>query len=62
MALTPTRDAAEALDSQDLLAHKRNEFFIEEGTIYLDGNSLGPAPKAVFDSIDQTMREEWLRD
>ncbi|AHD11834.1 kynureninase [Phaeobacter gallaeciensis] len=61
MALTPTRNAAEALDSQDPLAHKRDEFFIEEGTIYLDGNSLGPAPKAVFDSIDRTMREEWAK-
>ncbi|UWR78333.1 kynureninase [Phaeobacter inhibens] len=61
MALTPTRNAAVALDSQDPLAHKRDEFFIEEGTIYLDGNSLGPAPKAVFDSIDRTMREEWAK-
>jgi len=61
MALTPTRSTAEALDSQDPLAHKRDEFFVEEGTIYLDGNSLGPAPKAVFDSIDRTMREEWAK-
>ncbi|WP_333847478.1 kynureninase [Phaeobacter italicus] len=61
MALIPTRDAAEALDRKDPLAHKRDEFFIEEGTIYLDGNSLGPAPKSVFDSIDRTMREEWAK-
>lgn len=61
MALTPPRSTAEALDSQDTLARKRDEFFIEEGTIYLDGNSLGPAPKSVFDSIDRTMREEWAK-
>lgn len=61
MALTPPRSTAETLDSQDALARKRDEFFIEEGTIYLDGNSLGPAPKSVFDSIDRTMREEWAK-
>ena len=48
-------------DAGDPLAHKREEFFLEEGTIYLDGNSLGPAPKAVFDLIDTTMREEWAK-
>lgn len=61
MALTPPRSTAETLDSQDALARKRDEFFIEEGTIYLDGNSLGPAPKSVFDSIDRTMRDEWAK-
>lgn len=61
MALQIRREEAQMRDEQDALARKRDEFFIEEGTIYLDGNSLGPAPKAVFDSIDTTMREEWAK-
>ncbi|WP_380057909.1 kynureninase [Falsihalocynthiibacter sp. SS001] len=61
MSLQISRQEALDLDAQDSLARKRDEFFIEEGTIYLDGNSLGPAPKAVFDSIDKTMREEWAK-
>lgn len=61
MTFQVSRIEAEDMDAQDPLARKRDEFFIEEGTIYLDGNSLGPAPKAVFDSIDKTMREEWAK-
>ena len=61
MPIQISRTRAEDMDRQDHLARKRDEFFIEEGTIYLDGNSLGPAPKAVFDSIDRTMREEWAK-
>jgi kynureninase len=61
MSLHISREHAEMLDKNDPIARKRDEFFIEEGTIYLDGNSLGPAPKSVFDSIDVTMREEWAK-
>ncbi|HAT84723.1 MAG TPA: kynureninase, partial [Rhizobiales bacterium] len=61
MSLHISREHAEMLDKKDPIARKRDEFFIEEGTIYLDGNSLGPAPKSVFDSIDVTMREEWAK-
>lgn len=29
------------LDQQDVLANYKNEFFVENGTVYMDGNSLG---------------------
>lgn len=32
---------ANALDVQDLLAPFRQRFYVQPGTIYLDGNSLG---------------------
>ncbi|MFV8829890.1 kynureninase [Alkalihalobacterium sp. APHAB7] len=38
---TYTRDYARQLDQNDPLARYRDEFYIKEGTIYFDGNSLG---------------------
>ena len=40
--------AAEALDAIDPLASWRDKFVRPEGIIYLDGNSLGPLPKATL--------------
>ena len=34
-------------------------FHLPDGVIYLDGNSLGPLPKAAVSRIGQTMRDEW---
>lgn len=34
-------------------------FDLPEGVIYLDGNSLGPLPKAAPARLDQMMRREW---
>lgn len=36
-----TRDYAKQLDAKDKLQKYRNEFYIQEETIYFDGNSLG---------------------
>jgi kynureninase len=41
MTRPPSRPIAEQLDSVDELARFRDEFFVPEGQIYLDGNSLG---------------------
>ena len=57
-----TRDDALARDAGDPLAHTRARFRLPEGTIYLDGNSLGPLPAAVPERIDQAMAVEWGRD
>ena len=39
---------ARELDVADPLGSFREEFALPTGIIYLDGNSLGPAPKAAL--------------
>jgi len=36
-----TREYAQQLDREDVLAGYRKEFYLPKGSIYLDGNSLG---------------------
>jgi kynureninase len=43
---TLTRAALAALDREDALAPFRDEFDLPADVIYLDGNSLGPLPRA----------------
>ena len=50
------------LDKQDPFAPVRDQFVLPDGLIYLDGNSLGPAPKAVFAEIEKTAHQEWAQD
>ncbi|MGR6330297.1 kynureninase [Sphingomonas sp. XXL09] len=54
-----TRDDARALDRADPLARHRNAFALPEGVIYLDGNSLGPLPRAVLPASDDTLQRRW---
>jgi len=54
-----TRDEAAALDRADPLAPFRERFVLPDGVIYLDGNSLGPLPKATPERIAQVMQREW---
>lgn len=56
------RDAALALDAADPLAGFVGEFTLPEGVIYLNGNSLGPSPRAALDRLDQAARVEWSCD
>ena len=37
----------------------KSQFYIPEGTIYLDGNSLGPLTKTAQDRIQHTLNNEW---
>lgn len=55
------RAACQALDAEDPLAHVRAEFDINEGVVYLDGNSLGVPPRGVAERMQQVVREEWGR-
>lgn len=60
--MTLTREACAALDRDDPLAERRALFFLPEGVIYLDGNSLGAMPKAVRGRIAQAVDREWGQD
>lgn len=57
-----TRDDARRLDAHDLLARFREAFDLPEGMIYLDGNSLGPPPRAALARLQETAAREWGRD
>jgi kynureninase len=43
----------------DLFARTRRMFHIPDGVIYLDGNSLGPLPKAAAARVAETIEAEW---
>ncbi len=47
------------LDAADPLAPVRAEFHLPLGVIYLDGNSLGAAPRAAFAAVEAAARGEW---
>ena len=51
-----------ALDKDDSLASKRDEFDLPENTIYLDGNSLGALPKAVKSRLGEVVNQQWGND
>src|SRR5262245_30744794 len=47
------------LDQHDPLRSKRDAFVLPEGVIYLDGNSLGPVPKAALRELNIAAKQEW---
>ncbi len=48
-----------ALDETDPLRSSADAFYIPEGMIYLDGNSLGAMPRAVVDRMQAVVNGEW---
>ena len=51
---------ADELDRVDPLARWRDEFIIAEpDLVYLDGNSLGMAPRRSIDAVIDTMHRDW---
>ena len=52
-------ERARALDAADTIAHFRDRFDLPEGVIYLDGNSLGPLPKASRERLHKVIDAEW---
>jgi kynureninase len=57
-----TRAQARELDARDPLAPLRHLFELPEGTIYLDGNSLGALPRATAGRLQEVVRREWGSD
>ncbi|WP_428391220.1 kynureninase [Lichenicoccus sp.] len=53
------RETLRALDHDDVLAPFRDLFSLPEGVIYLDGNSLGPLPRATPGRLAEVMAQEW---
>jgi kynureninase len=62
MAPALTRADAERLDAADPLAGFRDAFDLPQGLIYLDGNSLGPPPRAALERLADVARREWGTD
>ncbi|MGB3625428.1 MAG: hypothetical protein WA989_06365, partial [Henriciella sp.] len=59
--LPQSRDDAAAQDAADPLGGVRGAFDLEDGLIYLDGHSLGPASKAALGALEDASSGEWRR-
>jgi kynureninase len=57
-----TRDDCRARDAEDPLAALREDFALPEGTIYLDGNSLGALPRATPARMAELIEHQWGHD
>ncbi|WP_108672066.1 kynureninase [Peribacillus acanthi] len=58
MYFEPSLEFAQKLDETDKLAKYRNEFYLKQDSIYLDGNSLGLLSKRSEKSLLQSL-EDW---
>ena len=58
MTMLTRADLAE-LDRADPLAPFRDRFILPDGVIYLDGNSLGPLPRATPGRVAAAVEAEW---
>ena len=56
------RDEISSMDAADPLAHLREKFVLNADEIYLDGNSLGPLPKATPERLARVIESEWGKD
>ncbi|MDW3204546.1 MAG: kynureninase [Alphaproteobacteria bacterium] len=53
------KERARILDRDDPLATRADLFDLPRGTLYLDGNSLGPPPLGVMDRLTRVAGQEW---
>jgi kynureninase len=54
-----TQAQARAADAADPLRIFRDRFALPDGVVYLDGNSLGPLPRATRSRLDAALHHEW---
>ncbi|MEU2107935.1 kynureninase [Streptomyces sp. NPDC019507] len=52
-------ERAAKLDAADGLAKRRELFALDDGTVYLDGNSLGALPRHVQDRMADVIGRQW---
>ncbi|MET8474264.1 kynureninase [Streptomyces sp. NPDC006422] len=52
-------ERAKELDASDQLASVRGDFVLDEGVVYLDGNSLGALPANVPGRVEDVVRRQW---
>ena len=50
---------AEQLDREDSLRGCRDQFQLNDGEIYLEGDSLGALPRQVEHALTETLSHEW---
>jgi kynureninase len=55
-------DEIVALDRSDTLAPQIDEFLVPTGTVYLNGNSLGPLTKRARQRAKEVVEEQWGED
>ncbi len=60
--MTNMTERAKALDEADPLRAVRDAFFLPEGMIYFDGNSLGAMPKSALEIVSEATQQEWATD
>ncbi len=53
---------AAALDRAHAATDLRDRFLLPDGTVYLDGNSLGALPAGVPDAVASVVRQQWGQD
>jgi len=56
-----TKADATALDAVDPLHSAKAKFALSSDLIYLNGNSLGPAPKSALKAVEIAAKEEWAQ-
>ena len=57
--MMPSPAQLAALDAADPLGAARARFRLPPGLVYLDGNSLGPLPAALPETLAHTLAHEW---
>lgn len=62
MAQKLTLEHCRELDARDPLAHCRDRFVLPEGTVYLDGNSLGALPRETEARVRAVIAGQWGED
>jgi kynureninase len=60
--MTNLLQKAQQLDQTDILKLAREHFYLPDGKIYLDGNSLGALPKHVTARVQDAITRQWGED